>query len=157
MGRGLAGEVLANIYSRPLHFRNLRLPLSKLGRGVENDTIRVEFAPEEFRHIRIELTRDDDFTWRREIEFSGAQHLRHARGRRRETLRDGTLAQYRAERALRPSVIFRKVTNGFRSEWGAKTDAAFRSVVSTAKLNNRSVLADLRLALATASPSHAIQ
>ena len=26
-----------------------------------------------------------------------------------------------SERQLRPSVIFRKVTNGFRSEWGAAT------------------------------------
>ncbi|RYD27521.1 MAG: IS66 family transposase [Lysobacteraceae bacterium] len=118
-------------------------------------------------------------------------------GRRRNTLRDTTLAQYRAdldrrldrvlalprrgeaaerlrrriardrghlfvfiterdvpatnnvsERALRPSVIFRKVTNGFRSEWGAQTYAAFRSVVSTAKANGRSVLDDLRVALA---------
>ena len=117
-------------------------------------------------------------------------------GRRRETLRDTTLAQYRAdldrrldrvlalprrgldaerlrrriardrahlfvfvtdravhatnnccERALRPSVIFRKVTNGFRSEWGAQTYAAFRSVVSTAKANRRSILDDLRSAL----------
>ena len=33
----------------------------------------------------------------------------------------------------RPSVIFRKVTNGFRCEWGAETYAAFRSLVSTAK------------------------
>lgn len=55
------------------------------------------------------------------------------------------------ERALRPSVIFRKVTNGFRSEWGAHTYAAFRSVVSTAKANGRSVLGDLRHVLATAS------
>ena len=38
-----------------------------------------------------------------------------------------------SERALRPSVVFRKVTNGFRSEWRAETYAAFRSVVSTAK------------------------
>ena len=57
-----------------------------------------------------------------------------------------------SERALRPSVIFRKVTNGFRSEWGADTYAAFRSVVSTAKANGRSVLNDLRQALATTSP-----
>lgn len=61
-----------------------------------------------------------------------------------------------SERALRPSVIFRKVTNGFRSEWGAQTYAAFRSVVSTAKANNRSVLDDLRRVLATASASEAI-
>jgi transposase len=58
-----------------------------------------------------------------------------------------------SERALRPSVIFRKVTNGFRSEWGAQTYAAFRSVVSTAKINNRSILNELRSVLATASSS----
>ncbi len=126
-------------------------------------------------------------------------------GRRRNTLRDTTLAQYRAdldrrldrmlalprrgeaaerlrrriardrghlfvfiterdvpatnnvsERALRPSVIFRKVTNGFRSEWGAQTYAAFRSVVSTAKANDRSVLDDLRAALATEPNGRAV-
>jgi transposase len=55
------------------------------------------------------------------------------------------------ERALRPSVIFRKVTNGFRSEWGAQTYAAFRSVVSTAKAKGRPILADLRGVLANAS------
>jgi len=125
-------------------------------------------------------------------------------GRRRDRLRDTTLAQYRAdldrrldrvlalprrgevaeklrrriardrahlfvfvteravpatnnvsERALRPSVIFRKVTNGFRSEWGAQTYAAFRTVVSTAKANGRSVLDDLRAALA-AKPNGAV-
>ena len=57
------------------------------------------------------------------------------------------------ERALRPSVIFRKVTNGFRSEWGAQTYAAFRSVVSTAKANARPVLGELRSALANLSPA----
>ena len=125
-------------------------------------------------------------------------------GRRRNTLRDTTLAQYQAdlerrltrvmalprrgdaaeklrrriardrahlflfvtdravsatnnacERALRPSVIFRKVTNGFRSEWGAQTYAAFRSVVSTAKANGRSVLGELRGVLATGSTRQA--
>jgi transposase len=55
------------------------------------------------------------------------------------------------ERALRPSVIFRKVTNGFRSDWGAQTYAAFRSVVSTAKANARAVLGDLRRVLAAPS------
>jgi len=61
-----------------------------------------------------------------------------------------------SERALRPSVIFRKVTNGFRSEWGAQTYAVFRSVVSTAKLHKRSVLEDLRRVLDTASTGEAI-
>jgi transposase len=117
-------------------------------------------------------------------------------GRRRETLRDTTLAQYLydldrrldriismppsgkaghklrkrilanrahlfvfmtrrdvpatnnvSERHLRPSVIFRKVTNGFRCEWGAETYAAFRSVVSTAKANRASVYDTVRFVL----------
>ena len=57
-----------------------------------------------------------------------------------------------SERHLRPSVIFRKVTNGFRCEWGAETYAAFRSVVSTAKANGASVLDTLRLVLAAKIP-----
>jgi transposase len=43
------------------------------------------------------------------------------------------------ERALRPSVIHRKVTNGFRSEWGAHAYAALATVIETAKLYNRNV------------------
>ena len=43
------------------------------------------------------------------------------------------------ERALRPSVIHRKVTNGFRSEWGAHAYAALATVIETAKLQNRNV------------------
>jgi len=38
------------------------------------------------------------------------------------------------ERALRPAVIARKVTNGFRSVWGAEADAAVRSLVDTKAL-----------------------
>jgi transposase len=57
-----------------------------------------------------------------------------------------------SERNLRPSVIFRKVTNGFRCEWGAETYAAFRSVVSTAKANRASVLGVLRFVLAAKLP-----
>jgi transposase len=57
-----------------------------------------------------------------------------------------------SERHLRPSVIFRKVTNGFRCEWGAETYAAFRSVVSTAKANRASVLDTVRFVLSTKRP-----
>lgn len=42
------------------------------------------------------------------------------------------------ERALRPAVIQRKVTNGFRSMWAAKGDCAVRTVVDTEKLNGKS-------------------
>ena len=61
-----------------------------------------------------------------------------------------------SERHLRPSVIFRKVTNGFRCEWGAETYAAFRSVVSTAKANRASVLDTIRFVLAVKLPAEPI-
>jgi transposase len=57
-----------------------------------------------------------------------------------------------SERALRPSVIFRKVTNGFRSEWGAKTYAALCSIVETGRRNGRSALTAIRDALAVPTP-----
>jgi transposase len=53
-----------------------------------------------------------------------------------------------SERALRPSVIFRKVTNGFRSGWGAKVYADICSIVATGRLAGRSALAAIRAALA---------
>ncbi len=53
-----------------------------------------------------------------------------------------------SERGLRPSVIFRKVTNGFRSTWGAKVYADLCSIVATGRLAGRSPLAAIRDALA---------
>ena len=58
-----------------------------------------------------------------------------------------------SERALRPSVVFRKVTNGFRSEWGAHAYAAYRTIASTAKLQGRAVLNALQNALTTVAPA----
>jgi transposase len=49
-----------------------------------------------------------------------------------------------SERALRPSVIHRKVTGGFRSEWGAKAYAALASVIETAELSGIRAFAALQ-------------
>ena len=38
------------------------------------------------------------------------------------------------ERALRPAVVQRKVTNGYRAMWAAQGEAAVRTVVDTARL-----------------------
>ena len=54
-----------------------------------------------------------------------------------------------SERELRPSVIFRKVTNGFRSVWGAESYADIRSIVSTGRRNGQSPMTSIRAALAT--------
>lgn len=40
-----------------------------------------------------------------------------------------------SERALRPAVVHRKVTGGFRSQWGAEAYAALASVIDTAALH----------------------
>lgn len=54
-----------------------------------------------------------------------------------------------SEQALRPSVIFRKVTNGFRSDWGAELFAHVRSVVDTAKRQGISAFEAIYQALTT--------
>ena len=63
------------------------------------------------------------------------------------TRRDVPATNNVSERHIRPSVVFRKVANGFRCEWGAETYAAFRSVVSTAKANGVSVYDTIRFVL----------
>ena len=61
-----------------------------------------------------------------------------------------------SERELRPSVIFRKVTGGFRSVWGAESYADIRSIVATGRLHGRSPLEAIRAALATATAPAAL-
>ncbi len=51
------------------------------------------------------------------------------------------------ERALRPSVINRKVTNGFRAKWAADADAAVRTVVDTARLAGTNPYAEIHQTL----------
>jgi transposase len=72
------------------------------------------------------------------------------------TNRDVPYTNNVSERHLRPSVIFRKVTNGFRCEWGAETYAAFRSVVGTAKLNRASVFDTVQFVLSAKLPMEAL-
>src|SRR5439155_24147037 len=55
-----------------------------------------------------------------------------------------------SEQALRPCVIFRKVTNCFRSEWGAALYADVRSVLETARRRGIATLDAVRLTLAGA-------
>jgi transposase len=52
-----------------------------------------------------------------------------------------------SEQALRPCVVYRKVTNGFRSEWGAHLYADIRSVLETARRHAIGGLDAIRLTL----------
>jgi transposase len=53
-----------------------------------------------------------------------------------------------SERSLRPCAVFRKITNCFRSEWGAAFYADIRSVIETARRRGIGALDAIRLTLA---------
>ena len=64
------------------------------------------------------------------------------------TRRDVPYTNNACERALRPSVIFRKVTGCFRSKWGAEVYAAAASVIGTGRLHGLTALQAVTNALA---------
>jgi len=82
-----------------------------------------------------------------------SRHLFRAMRRGRDDLfrfvtrRDAPYTNNACERALRPSVIFRKVTGGFRAEWGARVYAAAASVIATGRLHGLTAFKALRAAL----------
>ena len=64
------------------------------------------------------------------------------------TNRDIEATNNSSERALRPAVTFRKITNGFRTAWGAKLYADIRSTLETARRRAIGALQAIRLTLA---------
>ena len=52
-----------------------------------------------------------------------------------------------SEQAFRPCAVFRKVTNCFRSEWGAGLYANVKSVLETARRRGIAILRAIRLTL----------
>jgi transposase len=64
------------------------------------------------------------------------------------TRRDVPDTNNACERALRPSVIFRKVTGCFRSQWSAEVYAAAASVIATGRLHGLTALQAMTNALA---------
>ncbi len=56
-----------------------------------------------------------------------------------------------SEQAIRLSAIFRKVTNGFRSNWGRDLFAAVRSVVNTGQRQGLSPFQAIHKALSPSS------
>jgi transposase len=59
-----------------------------------------------------------------------------------------------SERALRPGAVYRKITNGFRSEWGAAFYADLRSVIETARRRSVRAIDAIRLTLQGAPLPH---
>lgn len=64
------------------------------------------------------------------------------------TRRDVPPTNNASEQAIRPCVIFRKITNCFRSQWGADLYAAARSVLETARRRGIPLLDAIRSTLA---------
>jgi len=64
------------------------------------------------------------------------------------TNRDLPATNNGSERALRPCAVFRKITNGFRTGWGAALYADIRSVIETARRRAIGALEAIRLTLA---------
>jgi transposase len=54
------------------------------------------------------------------------------------------------ERSLRPAVVQRKVTNGYRAMWAAQGEAAIRTVVDTARLTPSATVFGTILAIVSA-------
>jgi transposase len=106
---------------------------------------RTELRPPGYARRVTELERRLEGLLQRRVRGTSARRLQKRYRRHREHLFvflhcPGVPPDNNAcERALRPSVIHRKVTNGFRSEWGAQAYAALATVIETAKLQNRNV------------------
>jgi transposase len=110
---------------------------------------RTELAPQGYARRVIELEHRRDAWLHRRVHGVLARRLQQRYRRHREHLfvflhcPEVPPDNNACERALRPSVIHRKVTNGFRSEWGAHAYAALATVIETAKLQNRNVFDSL--------------
>jgi transposase len=63
------------------------------------------------------------------------------------TRRDLTATNNGSERAIRPCTVYRKITNGFRSEWAAKLYANIRSAVETGRRRAVRAIDAIRLTL----------
>lgn len=102
---------------------------------------RAQLPPDRFSAEIARIERLCDWLLQRSLSPPKAQKLQRRYQKYRQCLfvflyrTDVEPTNNVAERALRPSVIHRKVTGGFRSDWGAKTYAALASVIDTAELS----------------------
>ena len=124
--------------------------MQKLFREAIHLKHRVECVPPQltltgFLRRVSEIENDLDVLLKRRLSDRDEQKLQRRYLRHREKLL--TFLYYpgvpptnnQSEQALRTSVIHRKVTNGFRSAWGAKAYTDLLSVIATAKIRGQRV------------------
>ena len=132
-----------------LEFKWLLLRAIYIGRrrpGLKDSTLRQYNADLERRLDRL-LSRQQPGTPASRRLFKAMRRDR-ADLFRFVTRRDVPYTNNACERALRPSVIFRKVTGCFRSKWGAEVYAAAASVIATGRLYGLTALQAISNALA---------
>jgi len=102
---------------------------------------RDHLSPDQFAFQVERIERHCDRLLQRTLDSPDAKRMQKRYRKHRDKLfvflyrQDVEPTNNVAERALRPSVIHRKVMGGFRSEWGAKAFAALASVIDTAELS----------------------
>jgi transposase len=102
---------------------------------------RHQLLPEQFCRQARRIEQLCDWLLQRSLSQDRAARLQRRYLKHRHSLfvflhrADVDPTNNRSERALRPSVIHRKVTGGFRSGWGARAYAALASVIDTAELS----------------------
>ena len=118
--------------------------LAWLQRAIQVGQKRERVKDATLQRHRRDLRKRLEEILQREPEQADGQRLRKRYAKCKEGLlvfvtdREVPFTNNESERALRPSVIFRKVTNGTRSEWGAEFFAAVRSVIGTGRLHGLS-------------------
>jgi transposase len=110
--------------------------------GKRRDRLRDSTLAQYLARLEQKLT---DLMMRAVTHKAGAKLMRAVKKCRGDlfvfmTRRDVPYTNNGSERALRMSVIFRKVTGCFRSAWGAQFYAATLSVIATAKLQGITAL-----------------
>lgn len=116
---------------------------------------RPELPPDQFQNRVARLEHLCDWLLKRPLSQPEAVKLQRRYRKHRQNLfvflyrTDVPPTNNVSERVLRPAVVHRKVTGGFRSEWGAKTYAALASVIDTAALKGVSAFAAIQPLMGT--------
>ena len=137
---------LQNVFKAAIHLRHKR---DNLRKQLKTDDPREPMNEPWFKRQRTALENQLDTLLKRPVPPGRAETLRE----RYRTHRDHLFVflydarvpptNNACERALRPSVIHRKVSNGFRSSWGPRAYAALSTVIDTAKLKGQAVFETL--------------
>ena len=119
---------------------------------------RHQLAATTRRSYKARLERDMDAIMGLNVEQKDGRRLRKRYGKHRGSLftflDHPELAPDNngSERALRPTATYRKVTGGFRSNWGADLYAAVRSTIGTAAKQGIHAFDAIRHALQPSTP-----